>query len=195
MHAEYSKVAQKIANFTGAPYVVLTDCCTHAIELCMRLKQPQWVEFSAYTYLSVLMTMHKLNIQYTLTDETWQGEYKFHGTNIWDSARLVAPNMHRTGQMQCLSFGYSKPVCAYRGGAILLDNSDDYCMLVKMAYDGRDLSISPWVRQQTFAVGYHYRPTLEEVRAIGCAFDAYIAAGDYAVKSAVYPDTRTITIQ
>ena len=27
----------KLAEFTGAPYVVTTDCCTHAIELCLRL--------------------------------------------------------------------------------------------------------------------------------------------------------------
>jgi dTDP-4-amino-4,6-dideoxygalactose transaminase len=25
-----------LAKFTGAPYAVMTDCCTHAIELCLR---------------------------------------------------------------------------------------------------------------------------------------------------------------
>lgn len=28
----------KIANFFGSPYAVATDCCTHAIELCLQLK-------------------------------------------------------------------------------------------------------------------------------------------------------------
>jgi dTDP-4-amino-4,6-dideoxygalactose transaminase len=26
-----------LAKFTGAPYAVMTDCCTHAIELCSTL--------------------------------------------------------------------------------------------------------------------------------------------------------------
>jgi len=28
-----------LAEYTGAPYVVLTDGCTHALELCMRLSR------------------------------------------------------------------------------------------------------------------------------------------------------------
>ena len=27
-----------IADYFGAPYAVSTDCCTHAIELCLRYK-------------------------------------------------------------------------------------------------------------------------------------------------------------
>ena len=29
---------QMLSDYTGAPYVVVTDCCTHAIELCFRIK-------------------------------------------------------------------------------------------------------------------------------------------------------------
>ena len=29
---------QQIAKFYGAPYAVATDCCTHAIELCLRVE-------------------------------------------------------------------------------------------------------------------------------------------------------------
>jgi len=28
-----------LAEYTGAPYAVLTDGCTHAIELCMRYER------------------------------------------------------------------------------------------------------------------------------------------------------------
>ena len=28
---------KNLAAFTGAPYAVATDCCTHALELCLRL--------------------------------------------------------------------------------------------------------------------------------------------------------------
>ena len=26
-----------LAEFTGAPYAIMTDCCTHAIELCLQI--------------------------------------------------------------------------------------------------------------------------------------------------------------
>jgi DegT/DnrJ/EryC1/StrS aminotransferase family len=29
----------EIAKFFGSPYAVATDCCTHAVELCLRLKK------------------------------------------------------------------------------------------------------------------------------------------------------------
>ena len=50
---------------------------------------------TAFTYLSVIMVMEKLNLPYTLTDEQWIGEYNFANTNIWDSARLLSHNMYR----------------------------------------------------------------------------------------------------
>jgi dTDP-4-amino-4,6-dideoxygalactose transaminase len=34
------KFESKIAEFYGAKYAVSTDCCTHAIELCLRLVGP-----------------------------------------------------------------------------------------------------------------------------------------------------------
>ena len=57
-----------LAKFTGAPYAVMTDCCTHAIELCLRYDNIQRVTFPAHTYLSIPMTMHKLGITYNYND-------------------------------------------------------------------------------------------------------------------------------
>ena len=51
-----------LAKKTGAPYAIMTDCCTHAIELCLRYRKVKRVQFTAYTYLSIPMTMHKLGI-------------------------------------------------------------------------------------------------------------------------------------
>ena len=31
---------KRVADFFGSPYAVATDCCTHAIELCLRLATP-----------------------------------------------------------------------------------------------------------------------------------------------------------
>jgi dTDP-4-amino-4,6-dideoxygalactose transaminase len=150
-----------LSNYTGAPYVVTTDCCTHAIELCFRYKQAEHkfakhIAIPNRTYLSVPMVFHKLNIQYTLIDLKWKEEYNFGFTEVWDSARSLRPNMYKPGQMQCLSFGRGKPLEIGQGGAILLDNVHAYKWLKLSSYDGRDLSIHPWIQQQTFNVGYHY---------------------------------------
>jgi dTDP-4-amino-4,6-dideoxygalactose transaminase len=153
---------QALAEYTGSPYAIMTDCCTHAIELCLRYQKPGNCAFTAFTYLSVPMTMHKLGIEYRLIPEVWTGEYRFHGTTIWDSARRLERGMYRAGQMQCLSFGYTKPLQIGRGGAILLDNQAAYNTMIEQRYDGRKLSVTPWQEQKTFMVGYHYRPTPEE---------------------------------
>jgi hypothetical protein len=46
-------------------------------------------KFTAYTYLSVPMLMHHLDIEYEMITEKWTGEYQFYGTRIWDSARSL----------------------------------------------------------------------------------------------------------
>ena len=135
---------ETLAEFTGAPYAIMTDCCTHAIELCLRYDKVRGLKMTPFTYLSIPMTMHKLGIDYVYLDETeqtWIGEYQFRYTRIWDSARRCERNMYREGQMQCLSFGYDKPLHIGRGGAILLDDKKAYDAIIRMRYDGRDLNI------------------------------------------------------
>ena len=178
---------QALAHYTGAPYVIMTDCCTHAIELCFRYERPTNLAFTAYTYLSVPMTMHKLDIKYRLIPEDWIGEYRFHGSNIWDSARRLEKNMYRPGMMQCLSFGHGKPLQLGRCGAILLDNQEDYHALSRMRSDGRDLHCSPW-QDHAVTKGYHYCPTLETC-AEGTAKLAYI---NEQPKYHQYPDCRKL---
>lgn len=155
---------KSLAEFTGAPYAIMTDCCTHALELCFRYDKVKTCVFTPYTYLSIPMLMLKLGIHYTYLQhaDQWQGEYEFYGTRIWDSARRLEPGMYRPGRMQCLSFGHDKPLAIGRGGAILLDDAEAYETMIRQRYDGRDLKISPWIEQQTFRVGYHYKPTPEE---------------------------------
>lgn len=185
----------QLAKFTKAPYVITTDCCTHAIELCMILDNIKSCQFSAYTYLSVLQTMHKLGIDYDLLDESWTGEYKFHNTRIWDSARRLEPGMFRKGQLQCLSFGYSKPVDIGRGGAILTDSFEDYTILSNLRYDGRNLEITPWSDQKEFSIGYHYKLNPEECVRGSKALKKYIKNKDYIPKNTKYPDCRKIYIK
>jgi dTDP-4-amino-4,6-dideoxygalactose transaminase len=149
-----------LAEYTGAPYVILTDGCTHALELCFRYDHIQKTSFTAYTYLSVPMMLTHLAIKYTLTDETWSGEYQFEGTRIWDSARRLEPGMYKSGQFQCLSFGWTKPLQLGKVGAILTDDAEAYRLFSRQRSDGRDLRI-PWESETELILGYHYCPTLE----------------------------------
>lgn len=194
MFEKITEFEQALAKYTGAPYAVMTDCCTHAIELCLRWDQVKHCTFTPYTYLSVPMTMHKLGIEYDYIDEeyqNWVGEYQFHGTRIWDSARRLERNMYREGQVQCLSFGHGKPLQIGRGGAILTDDVELYDQLSMMRYDGRDLSITPWNEQLTFCVGYHYKPTPEEaIKGL-----ELLNLVNEAPRYVQYPDCRNIIIK
>ena len=194
MFDKIKKFETELAEFTGAPYAIMTDCCTHAIELCMRYEQVRSCSFTAYTYLSIAMLMHKLNIRYSLEDERWTGEYHFYDTRIWDSARRLEKDMYRPGSMQCLSFGYDKPLHIGRGGAILLDDRKAYEDMIRMRYDGRDLSIIPWQDQREFRIGYHYKPTPEEAMQ-GLALLQGLREDCPKPKQVQYPDLRQITIK
>ena len=191
------KFEQALAEFTGAPYAIMTDCCTHAIELCLRHDKVKTLQMTPHTYVSIPMLMHKLGIEYTYLDHEWQrwsGEYPFLHTRIWDSARRLESNMYREGTMQCLSFGHGKPLHIGRGGAIILDDPEAYEAIIRMRYDGRDLSISPWITQQEFRVGYHYKPTPEEAQQ-GLALLEGLKENCPPTKYVDYPDLRTITIK
>jgi dTDP-4-amino-4,6-dideoxygalactose transaminase len=184
------KFEQALAKFTGAPYAVMTDCCTHSIELCLRYDNIQRVTFPAHTYLSIPMIMHKQGITYNYNDKLWTGEYQFIGTRVWDSARLLKQDMYRPGQLQCLSFGYDKPLSIGRGGAVLTDDIEVYNTLKHQCYDGRDLTVSPWEQQKIFKIGYHYKPTIEEaVKGL-----ELLPNVDQEPKYKEYPDLRNITI-
>ena len=194
MFEKIKQFEDALAEFTGAPYAVMTDCCTHAIEMCLRYDRVKELVMTPYTYLSIAMTMHKLGIKYYYKEEEWTGEYRFHGTRIWDSARRLQKNMYRAGQMQCLSFGHDKPLHIGRGGAIILDDKAAYDAIICMRYDGRDLNIKPWIAQKEFSVGYHYKPTPEEA-VQGLALLEGLKEHCPIPKEVLYPDLRTITIK
>lgn len=183
-----------VAKFTGAPYCVVTDCCTHAIEIAFRLSgHDKVVKFPAFTYLSVPMTMHKLNITYQLTDEKWRGYYQFQGSNIWDCARYLQQDMYLSGSIQCVSFGRTKPLEVGQGGCILTDDAKLYHLASMMRYDGRDLRINPWIQQQEFTVGYHYYMRPEEC-VVGMNLLSQRKFTPQIEKYFDYPDCRQIII-
>jgi dTDP-4-amino-4,6-dideoxygalactose transaminase len=156
---------EALAKYTGAPYAVLTDGCTHALELCLRYENPKAVILPTHTYLSVVMLLHNLKIPYTFIEgheqNKWAGEYQLECTNTWDSARRLRPDMYRPGQFHCLSFGWSKPMQLGRVGAILTDSWHAYQTFSRQRSDGRDLRVEPWWAENNYSTGFHYCPTLE----------------------------------
>ena len=183
---------EELASYTGAKYSVMTDCCTHALELAFLATGFKKTEFTPRTYISIPMMLMKIGVDFKYNDvEHWSGQYYFHHTNIWDSARALYPDMYKGGQIQCLSFGHNKPLTLGRGGAILLDDYELYKRLKLMCYDGRDLSVTPWETQKEFELGYHYKPTPEEAEQ-GLKL---LGAHDSLPKYHEYPDLRKLTIK
>lgn len=155
-----SEFEDRIAEWYGAKHGIATDSCTHALELCLRLKDVAVSNCPAHTYLSVPMTMHKLNMLWSFTDESWTESYLLGGTNIRDAAVQWRQGSHIAGEYTCLSFQFKKHLSLGRGGMILCDHAADALTLRKMSYDGR-LPGTPWADQQIDTWGYHYYMTPE----------------------------------
>lgn len=151
----------KVATFFGAPYAVATDCCTHAIELCLRYTKVKKIRCPKHTYLSVPMLANKLNIELEWVDEEWE-DYYYLTNNICDAAVFWEKGGYSftQGHFTCLSFQYQKHLSLGRGGMILMYEKDDYRKLMRMAYDGR-MRHKPWREQDVWEMGYHYYMTPE----------------------------------
>tara|TARA_R110002110_G_scaffold83233_1_gene216126 strand:- start:986 stop:1588 length:603 start_codon:yes stop_codon:yes gene_type:complete len=150
----------KMAKFYGAPYAVATDCCTHGIELCLRLTKEQTVTIPSRTYLSIPFVLDKLKLEWNFEDIDWQDYYYLKNTNIIDAAVYWKEAGYIPGTFMCLSFQFQKHLSLGRGGMILTDNKEAAIALKKMSYDGR-LPDIPWRDQDIDSVGYHYYMTPE----------------------------------
>ena len=151
---------KEIAMFFGAPHAVAVDCCTHAIELCLRNQQIKYYTVPKRTYLSVPFLANKLGIEFDWRDEEWQDYYYLGETNIIDAAVLWEENSYIPNTFMCISFQYRKHLSLGRGGIILTDSKKDAIILKKMSYDGR-LPNVPWREQNIDMFGYHYYMTPE----------------------------------
>jgi dTDP-4-amino-4,6-dideoxygalactose transaminase len=158
---EYIQEFEKeISKFYNSPYAVATDCCTHALELCLRYEGYNDITVPTHTYISVPFTLEKLNLKWKFESQQWEDFYYLGNTNIVDAAVYWKQNGYIQNTYMCLSFQHKKHLNLGRGGAILLQNERDYDALKKMSYDGRDLS-RPWVDQDIGNIGYHYYMTPE----------------------------------
>jgi len=154
-----------IAEFYGSKYAVATDCCTHAIELCLRHQKPSQVFFPTRTYISIPFLGDKLGIDWSWNVSEWEDSYTIGNTNIVDAAVLWREGSYLPGTLMCLSFQFQKHLSLGRGGMILTDDKEAAEELKKMSYDGRDPD-TPWREQDISSVGYHYYMT-PETAALG----------------------------
>jgi len=164
----FSKVKEfeeKIAEFYNAPYAVAVDCCTHAVELCLRYDKPSNVTFPTRTYISIPFLGDKLGITWDWDTEEWKDCYYIGDTRIVDAAVLWREGSYIPRTLMCLSFQFQKHLSLGRGGMILTDNKEAAIALKKMSYDGRLPGI-PWRDQDIDSVGYHYYMT-PETAALG----------------------------
>ena len=144
----------KISSFYGAPYAVAVDCCTHALELCLRHTMAKKITVPARTYISVPFLADKLNIELIWKQEDWVNYY-YLTENIIDAAVLWKKGSYISNTFMCISFQFKKHLNLGRGGVILLDSKEAAIELKKMSYDGRIPNI-PWREQNIKSTGYHY---------------------------------------
>lgn len=153
----------EVSGFFGAKHGIAVDCCTHAIELCLRYKGATAINVPKHTYISVPFLAKKLGIELQWRDENWEDYYTVwenHHTKIIDAAVLWRKDSYIPGTFMCLSFQYRKHLSLGRAGMILTDDVNAAVELKKMSYDGRLPNI-PWRDQNISSMGYHYYMTPE----------------------------------
>ena len=153
-----------LADYWNAPFCVTTDCCTHAIELCLRWYfseiEIRPITIPQHTYISVPFTLEKLHLPWYFQYIGWHDYYELGDTGIIDAAVHWKPGGYIPGKMMCLSFQFKKPLNLGRGGAILLDDPIIYQKMRRWVYDGRERDI-PWTEQLIENYGFHYYMTPE----------------------------------
>lgn len=155
---------KKIANFFGSPFAIATDSCTHAIELCLRLQNPnEKILFPKNTYIGIPLLGYKLNLNWDWVDLNWSNFYKIENTNIIDAAVLWKQGSYIEKTFMCLSFQFQKHINIGRGGMILTDDENAYNQLTMLSYDGRRRDM-PWRDQNIGIRGYHYYMTPESAQ-------------------------------
>tara|TARA_R110001583_G_scaffold48432_4_gene151798 strand:+ start:472 stop:1065 length:594 start_codon:yes stop_codon:yes gene_type:complete len=155
---------RQVANYFGSPHAVAVDCCTHAVELCMRHQDVKHFSVPKRTYISIPFLANKLNIEFDWRDEKWKDYYYIGNTNIIDAAVLWKKDSYIPNTFMCLSFQFRKHLSLGRGGMILTDNEQASIDLKKMSYDGRIPDV-PWREQNITTHGFHYYMTPETADA------------------------------
>jgi len=170
---------KRIADYFNAPYAVATDCCTHALEMCLLLSPQKRVTCPTRTYVSVPFMLEKIKADYFWLDVPWK-EFYLMTRDVADAATFWKRKGYIPNTKMCLSFGMKKHINIGKGGMILLDNKNEYERLKKMRYDGRSIYDGVLYKDENITeIGYHYYMT-PEMAKIG--LDIFESKKDQPVK-------------
>ncbi len=139
---------QKIANYTGAKYVVTVDNMSNGLFLALYYEnhvknsiKDKIVTCPSRTYPSVpCEIIHAgLKIKWEkVKGKTLTGAYNLKGSNVWDSALKFTTDMYIPNSHMCVSFtGPYKHFKLSKGGAILTDDFEAYLWFKRARYSGR----------------------------------------------------------
>ena len=90
-----------IAKFYGAKYGIATDCCTHAIELCLRYEGYDKITLPEHTYISIPMTCEKLGLDWRFDNIEWYDQYHLGGT-ILLMVQFYGDQIHMSLELICV---------------------------------------------------------------------------------------------
>jgi dTDP-4-amino-4,6-dideoxygalactose transaminase len=139
---------KRLADYTGAPYVVTVDNQSNGLFLSLYYEHyvaktitSNQISIPSRTYPSVpCEIIHaglKVNFK-PVKGKTLKGAYNLEGSNVWDSALSFTTNMYKSDTHMCVSFtGPYKHFKLSKGGAILTDNHDAYLWFKRARYSGR----------------------------------------------------------
>jgi dTDP-4-amino-4,6-dideoxygalactose transaminase len=134
---------KRLAEYTGAKYVVTVDNQSNALFLALMYENVKGIEITipSRTYPSVpceiIHAGAKVNFN-PVKGKTIKGSYQLEPTNVWDSALSFTYNMYKPGTHMCISFtGPYKHFKLSKGGAILTDNHEAYLWFKRARYSGR----------------------------------------------------------
>lgn len=183
---------RKLAAYSGSRFAVLTDSCSNAIFLALKLRGVAGaVGIPSHTYVSVPFQISHAGGRPVFEDNQWSGLYELGNTGVWDSAARFTKDMFVGGSaLQCLSFQIKKRLPIGRGGAILTNSEDDYKALKLMSYDGRNLE-SPYTdRLHVSLMGWHFYMTPEDAARGILLMDKLPEVNPDTMDWKHYPDLR-----
>lgn len=155
---------EEVAAYTGAPYAISTDCCSHAIFLSAiyfkQFNHSNIATIPMHTYISVPMQLKHAGYNVMFKYEKWSGAYCIDGTNIVDSAARFTKDMYQSNTSTCVSFQFHKILSTIKGGMILTDDEKFYDWAQRATHDGRDMSV-PYKDDKITMLGYHMFMTPE----------------------------------
>ena len=132
-----NELEKQLCEYTGAPYCIVVDSGTSAITLSCVIHNVDEAEVPINTYISVPFAIIHGGGKPKFVDLEWEGMYQFKPYPIWDCALRLKRGMYIPKTHMILSFSTRKQLPIGKGGAILLDNEEEYIRLKRLRYNGR----------------------------------------------------------